>query len=585
MTKYNITTFTSRAILLIALLPSLAFAQLKVDSRHVSTDVLTKTMLATIPERLFGTDTTLELQAEDGWKQVSIAAIPLTENNEDNPLLTITPDKPQTYTFNNIGADSKYLVTCTANDGNETTDTLQFTFLPIVQLVGQTGYDYQETTFIYSHPDSTATDTLTAKVKWRGGTTNSYDKHKRNYKVKFYEDRRFFGLRNDNNWMLDAGQPDVFRLRNRIAMDIWNKMARQPYYSDKKPNARNGVRGAIVEVFLGDEYRGIYNFSEMMDRKQLKLNKTDAETGRIHGCLYKGVSWDKTRMFNSLDNYDNTKDTFYGYEMKYPELDDSDTIDWAPLVAANNFAHDSSDEEFQQHVGEYFDIPVVTDYNIFYNVVNAVDNAGKNMYWAIYDKDSTRCLTPTPWDLDATFGQRWGGTLVNEIDEGFYNSPEFKLDFELMLTYRFFRDNFNDYIGQLNERYKQLRQAGQPLHTDSILNIVSRYYQAVKRSGAASREEAKWSGDSDVWGDVIDFDTEYAYICDWIRRRMEFIDQTELPLFYKKSYFDELGISTHVATSIADDNGVYDLNGRKMNESIILRPGIYVRNGKKVIVK
>jgi hypothetical protein len=439
---------------------------------------------------------------------------------------------------------------------------------------------------LFSHPDSATTDTLTARIKWRGGTTNAANKHKRNYKLNFDEDHRFFGLRNDDKWMLDAGQPDVFRLRNRIAMDLWNKMARKPYYADQEPKALNGVRGDIVELFLGNEWRGIYNLSEFIDRKQLKLKKIDDKTGIIRGCLYKGISWNKTKMFDIFDSYDNSKDTFFGYEFKYPELgDDSDTIDWAPLIAANNFARNSTDEEFQQQVDDYFDIPVLIDYNIFFNVVNAVDNVGKNMYWAVYDKTADQRLTPTPWDLDATFGQRWGGQLVKEIDEGFYNSPEFRMDFELMLTYRFFRDNFNDYLSRLNERYRLLRQPGQPLHTDSILAIVTRYYQAVKNSGAAKREETKWSQDTDVWGDVIDFDTEYIYICDWIRRRMEFIDVTELPLFYKQSYFDDLSTRLPMLNVKASQN-IYDLCGRRIaGGKKELKPGLYVKDGRKIIIR
>ena len=82
-------------------------------------------------------------------------------------------------------------------------------------------------------------------------------------------------------------------------------------------------------------------------------------------------------MFDYFDTFDNTQDTFFGYEFKYPELpDDRDTVDWAPLVQANNFVPNSSDNEFQEHIGDYFDIPVVIDYNIFYNVVNAIDNTG-----------------------------------------------------------------------------------------------------------------------------------------------------------------------------------------------------------------
>lgn len=563
------------AIVVFAFLYCGAQAQLKIDGRSVCLDTLTNSMLATIPESLFGNDAEILVEKEAGWQQVTING-------------SVVDDA--TSSFTGISAEDKWEVTAIKADGTTLEASLQFTFLPIVKLIPSLengfGKEYQEGTFIFSNPDVASTDTLMAKIKWRGGTTNAAGKHKRNYKVNFDEDHRFFGLRNDDKWMLDAGQPDVFRLRNRIAMDLWNNMARKPYYADQEPKALNGVRGDVVEVFLGNEWRGIYNLSECMDRKQLKLKKLDSNSGEIRGCLYKGVSWNKTAMFDNFDSYDNTKDTFYGYEMKYPDLEDSDTVDWAPLVTANNFVNRSTDEEFKEHIGEYIDMPVLIDYNIFFNVVNAVDNAGKNMYWAIYDKTATKQLTPTPWDLDATFGQRWGGRLDMEIEEGNYISPEFKLDFELMLTYRMFRDNFNDYLGQLNERYQQLRQPGQPLHTDGILAIVSHYYKAVKNSGAAAREEAKWSGDSDVWGDVIDFDSEYAYICDWIKRRMEFIDQKELPLFYKQSYFDELCI-WQPSSDFNDAHAVYDLSGRKITNGSTtnLKPGVYVRAGRKIIVR
>jgi hypothetical protein len=32
------------------------------------------------------------------------------------------------------------------------------------------------------------------------------------------------------------------------------------------------------------------------------------------------------------------------------------------------------------------------------------------------------------------------------------------------------------------------------------------------------------------------------------------------------------------------DNSVYDLNGRKVNEKS-LKPGLYIKNGKKVVIK
>lgn len=549
-------------ITLLLLIPMASLSQIVICNHAAAYDKKTDVWLATIPETYFGQSDTLVV---NGNKHI----------------------------FLNICADSIYTIIETDQNGiplsdvtgKEKKEHIQFTFLPIITLRGTFGYDYQKATVIISDPNAPKDTTYTANIKWRGGTTNAENKHKRNYKIKFNNDVQLFGMRSDNNWMLDAGQADVFRMRNRIAMDLWNSMARQPYYADQEPRVLNGVRGDIVEVFLNNEWHGIYNLSEFIDRKQLKLKKVDKQTGEICGCLYKGVDWNNTKMFGPFTSYDNTKDVCYGFELKYPELgEDSDTVDWSPLANAINFAINSSDEDFAQHVDNYFDMPVIIDYNIFFNVVNAVDNVGKNMYWAVYDKRQSQRITPTPWDLDATFGQRWGDYLIKEVEEGYYNSPEFKLDFELMLTYRMFRDNFNDYVDMLNERYKHLRQPGQPLHTDSILSLVTYYYNKVKKSGAAERETLKWNGDSDVWNDIIDFNAEYEYICDWVKKRMDFIDKRELPLYYKQSYFDNLYIQVPTQNK-SSNTDIYDLFGRSIGTTKNLKTGIYIRNGKKIVIR
>ena len=161
--------------------------------------------------------------------------------------------------------------------------------LPTIHINGNFGYEYSEGEITINESDKTTT--LKAKIKWRGGSTNSPNKHKRNYKIKFYEDVSLFGLRSDNNWILDAGQADLFRLRNRIATELWNDMAHKPYYYYQEPNVLTGVRGKVIEVYLNNEYMGIYCLTEAMDRKQLKLKKYDKLTGTIHGGLWKATDW------------------------------------------------------------------------------------------------------------------------------------------------------------------------------------------------------------------------------------------------------------------------------------------------------
>ena len=561
-----------KKLLLLLILISLTShiqAQLIINYHAVHYDSHTNTWLATIPETMFGKDCLLTVTLQDGYKQLTI----------DNELVN------NQHIFKKISAESVYHASITDTDNNTMTGVIQFTFLPIVHLIGDFGYEYQHGTVTIVNPDEQNDDhALTAKIKWRGGTTNTDDKHKRNYNLKFDTDIQFFDMREDNNWMLDAGQPDVFRLRNRIAMDLWNDFAHKPYYVDYEPKARNGVKGRIVEVFLNDEYRGIYNFSEKMDRKQLKLKKVD-KLGGIHGILYKGKTWHNTIMNDSIYSYDNYSDVLLGYEIKYPKLgEDCDSIDWQPLVDLNNniliLCYD--DEEFEKQIEEWLDIPVMIDYCVFLSSVNALDNSGKNIFWAIYDKAITKRMTLVPWDLDCTFGQRWGGTMVTE--ESDQTSPEYFYDVAIACFINFYRTNALQFNDRLNERYQELRQNGNVLSTDSLIQRFTKYHNAIKKSGAAQRETEKWSGDTDIKGEEIDFDKEYDYICNWITKHMEAVDKKGFPVLYDKEYIDSLfaKVDNRIIT-YKNNNNIYSLSGQRMNSTKPLKHGIYIINRKKVI--
>ena len=544
-------------------------AQIYVNGHIAPFDSKTNTWLATIAENQFGKDNQLPVSLQDGWNKIVI------DGNVVNSQ----------YTFKQVNAKSRYETTVTDTKGNTIKGNIQFTFLPVVYLEGLFGYDYQRGTVTITIPNEQGNDyVLSGRIKWRGKTTNTNDKHKRNYNIKLDTDTQLFDMRKDNNWMLDAGQPDVFRMRNRIAMDIWNDMASKPYYADKEPKARNGVRGYMVEVFLNNEYRGIYNLSEKLDRKQMKLKKVD-ESGNIHGVLYKGITWDDVSMNDSIYNYDNYANNLLGYEVKYPEpYEDCDSTDWKPLVDANNniIILCYNDEEFEKQIEQWLDVPVMIDYSIFLSSVNALDNSGKNMFWAIYDKETSNRMTLAPWDLDLTFGQRWGGILATEKND--HTSPEYFTDVVIAGFFNFHRTNALHYNDRLNERYQELRQNGNVLSTESLIERFTKYYNAIKNSGAAQRETDKWSGDSDIWGEEINFDKEYEYICDWITKHLETVDKKGFPVLYDKEYMDS--IFARIDNKIIinkSDNHIYTLSGQRINSTNQLKHGVYIVNRKKVI--
>lgn len=125
--------------------------------------------------------------------------------------------------------------------------------IPVLVLRGTFSGEYQNGTVDFYSSQGATPVSYEAKIKWRGGSTNTEGKHKRNYKIKFKEKQQFFGLKADKNWILDAGQQDLFRLRNRIATELWNDFARKPYYVTDGAEVVTGVRGRVVEVFLNSD--------------------------------------------------------------------------------------------------------------------------------------------------------------------------------------------------------------------------------------------------------------------------------------------------------------------------------------------
>lgn len=490
-------------------------AQFLINGHKVIYDASNNTYLVSIPSENFYNDyqSTINLEEDSLWTDISI------DNTNVNNY----------YTFNHIEGNKRYLLEGKRN-GVFFSSYITFTSLPIINLEGNFGYDYAKGNMEILLPSSSNIEHSLIKAKWRGGSTNYYDRHKRNYKIKTLDqkgkskDISFLGLREDNNWILDAGQIDLFRLRNRIATEIWKDMATKPYYADKEPKAQSAVNGQVTEVVLNHQYVGIYSLTEAMDRKQMKLKKYDSKKQEFHGMLWKASAWGNALFWGTEGEYDNNSETWNAFEVKYPDIEDVCPTDFSLLYKAIDFVATSDDKTFNSQVANYFDLPVLIDYYIFLQFTNAVDNTGKNMYWAIYDQSEDKKMTLAVWDLDATVGSNWS---TNPLHPN-YVKPDNQLS--IMNFYIYNRlltldtDNFKDKIVQ---RYKELRKG--ILSLKSLQNRYNGYYQKLNQSGAAKREEDRWSKDTDLNGNELNFEKEIAYINQWIEARLTYLDQYLIP--------------------------------------------------------
>lgn len=539
-----------------------SYAQFTVNERSIIYDKVSDRYMVSIPENAFGTDykAKIALDATTGWSNLSI---------EDT-------DIADSYSFKQVEGNKIYKFHAQKGD-KEISGQLTFTFLPLLVMEGTFGYDYAQGNISLLSPDVAEPTNSFVKIKWRGGSTNTADKHKRNYKIKTLNENgkkqeiSLLGMREDNNWILDAGQVDLFRLRNRIATEIWNDFSTKPYYVSKEPKAKSGVVGKVVEVILNNEYRGIYSLTEAMDRKELKLKKYDDKNQEFHGQLWKISSWDKSTFWDIEKDYDNTQETWHAFETKYPDIEDVNPTDYSPLYEAIDFVANSNDETFKKEVANYFDIPVIIDYQLFLETLKPIDNCGKNMYWGIYDVAKDKKLTLAIWDLDASVGQDWHCSTPLHPD---YVSPDTELGIKeaFNLYTRLSTLNVDNYNQKVADRYHELRKTY--FSEENIISKYQSYYDMLEKSGAASREESKWSKDSDIGGYPLNFKNEIEYIKNWIINRLKYLDATQFTL------------STDISEIHQEENtvqkNIYNIMGQKVEKAY---RGLIIKNGKKFYTK
>lgn len=476
-------------------------------------DTLNHVWLCSVPQSLFGNDFEAVVSYDE-----SITSLFIEDAEVANG---------ETFVFTGIEGGKQYPVLAMMGD-SVYNGSITFTWLPVVELTGNFGRYYSYGSVTVSEPDSAYAEPMFAKLKWRGGTTSGSGTNKHNYHIKFLnedtvkQNHRFFGLRNDNSWILDAGKIDFLRIRNRINSDLWLDMARKPWYADSVANVRNGSRGQMVEVLLNGEYVGIYNMCEPIDRKQLKLERYELDErnkATIHGVLWKAIKW--TRTVSMSDPTEDTGiKTWDGFEIKYPDYDEIHAYHWRSLYNAVWYAN-SADMNYamREHMGDYFDLPVMQDYYIFLVSLQALDNESLNIYYAVRDFRDNPRLTMVPWDLDISLGLNYSPSvdLPDMVSPERYPSG--------WISHLPMADMFEvkSYYKQLLNRYRELRET--KLNTDSLVNRFRTAIDELEMSGAASREENRWSGDSDLAGKDLDLSAEMDYVEDWIRRRMAYLDE------------------------------------------------------------
>lgn len=394
-----------------------------------------------------------------------------------------------------------------------------FTGLPIIQLndinlsgIGD-GNDYVPCVISLTSDSFLSSE---GALHIRGGIARSFPK--KSYEIMFTEadgsekDVSLLGMRSDSEYILDAMYIDKSRMRTRVCNDLWNDFAVMPLYTSLLDDKiHTGTYGKFVEVFSDGEYIGLYCLTEKIDRKQLQLKKYDVSTGTIHGVLYKGRNWDaNVRFYDWFDPSD--QDSWWGgFEQKYPD----EKYYWNPISDfVKFFVQTKDDAVFAENVGKYIDTDNFVDYTLMLCVTYAFDNTGKNAYWGTYDIADPEYgkLFITIWDMDATFGRSWDGSVLSP-KENWIDSGDEHIS---ALFSRLVETNADGFRDKLKARWNELKAT--KLSPETLMSYFDKYFDLLEDSGAFARESAKWSECG------LDPEAERAYIKSWITQRFKYVD-------------------------------------------------------------
>lgn len=373
-------------------------------------------------------------------------------------------------------------------------------------------------------------------IRLRGATSGSA--YKKSFNVELTKDGEsndvhLLGYRKDDDWILSAEYTDYSRIRNRVIMDLWNSVDDLPYDKDNKYQC-NGTQGEFVEVFVNGAYYGLFCFTDKIDRKKLNLKKTKEATETTaevkRGLLWK-ANWECGETYMSGYSQPATNDSLlwpwleskqtYGWEQKYP-ADREDQAFFTPICDAIDLINDNAlfrdtykDKLYEQNV---------TDFILFIQAFQLIDNQKKNYYLSVRNYNSEEKFLFTPWDLDGSIGRLAGGDIVDSDTKQMAWGE--KLGYHALI-HRFKSKNLrpSDFATTMNNRWQYLRT-----HQLSLANVrakMEKYGNLLTYSGA-------WQRERDFWGPKY---KRVSKIADTPQEEIEFMMS-----FLEKNYalFDEV---------------------------------------------
>lgn len=327
---------------------------------------------------------------------------------------------------------------------------------------------------------------ITGDYHIRGGSSLLFEK--KSYKVNLNKSVYLFDNEKSDEFVLDALYSDPSKIRNKFSSDLWN-------FINDNQSQNNDLYGSFTELYINDEYKGLYVIKNSVDKKFLGVSRD--------GFVAKPQTDFNEYFLNSLmsDYYHTNGAMVLNYELKYYyNLSDTYNLFLSKMRRLYQSKFDYNT------VKDIFYLDNYVNYKLFITLIMGVDNVSKNYYISM--KQANDNLLITPWDMDLSFGNNWDTNSSN--GSSFY----FKSYLDLDWIDSYLSRESDEVKKLISSRYKYLRNS--KLTFEHIDEILDSYKETLLMSGAAQR-------DSDLWYEY-DIDTEIETIRNWLDLRLAVLD-------------------------------------------------------------
>jgi len=454
---------------------------------------------------------TFPVRTEDEGKCIFLYAEAWDE--EGNSLQTVIDDTKKNECVEvNFDEEVEILV---YSDREYYEGTIRFTNLPVVSL---NSYDewineeyrnrvhYYADTYVidpyYKKENKEEYYTVSKSEFFKRGST-AYKLPKTAYKLNIKKPRKkglenrsvsLLGMRDDDDWVLDAAYVDPSRIRNKLASDIWNLIVQT-----SNSNNEYILQGEFVELYIDQRFQGLYVLKEPVDKKTIHAQASD--------YLVK-AAYNQDNVFGIVGTIGITDTSDWGgYQLTYPKVTNYSRI-WESLEETYRKINELKSESIDAY-RELIDLDNIIDYYILLLVTGANDNYGKNIN--IVNNLEKPQISIVPWDLDMSFGLYYNAEAERMSEKKMHIIDQIDSFYPVSILTKNCEQEFFDLV-----RYRWIELREDVLNNQNINGLINSYIDKLDAGNVLQKEATRWN-ENDICFEIEE-------IRSWINERLKVID-------------------------------------------------------------